>query len=116
MKKNPEPIEYFYSMQNISDDETTAYEAIIPAFNNALIFGGSLEELEEGIRFMIKSEIKDYKKKGKPIPPPDLHNRFSGKFMLRIDPQLHANLALIARANGKSLNKYISEKLERIHS
>lgn len=36
---------------------------------------------------------------------------YSGKFMLRIDPSLHARLAAKALANGKSLNQYAAEVL-----
>lgn len=114
--KKPEPILYFYSVQNIAEDGGTAYEAVIPAFNDAIVFGDNLQELEEGIRFMIETEIEEYKKKGKPIPPPDLHNKFSGKFMLRIDRGLHASLAAIARANKQSLNSYIHEQLKKLVS
>ena len=34
------------------------------------------------------------------------HRPYSGKFMLRIDPALHASLAVKAQANGMSLNQY----------
>jgi len=38
---------------------------------------------------------------------------YSGKFVLRIDPSLHAKLALKAQANGKSLNQYAAEVLSQ---
>lgn len=36
---------------------------------------------------------------------------YSGKFVLRIDPGLHARLAVKAQASGKSLNQYAAEVL-----
>ena len=36
---------------------------------------------------------------------------YSGKFVLRIDPVLHARIAAKAMANGKSLNQYAAEVL-----
>ena len=36
---------------------------------------------------------------------------YSGKFILRIDPSLHARLAAKAQASGKSLNHYAAEAL-----
>lgn len=36
---------------------------------------------------------------------------YSGKFTLRIEPELHARLAAQARAMGKSLNQYAADLL-----
>lgn len=36
---------------------------------------------------------------------------YSGKFTLRLEPALHARLAVQAKAQGKSLNQYASEVL-----
>jgi len=38
---------------------------------------------------------------------------FSGKFVLRVDPEVHQAAALAAAANGKSLNQWASEILEQ---
>lgn len=36
---------------------------------------------------------------------------YSGKFVLRLDPAVHARLAVKAQASGKSLNQYAAEVL-----
>jgi predicted HicB family RNase H-like nuclease len=36
---------------------------------------------------------------------------YSGKFILRIDPEIHARLAIKAQSHGKSLNQYAVELL-----
>jgi predicted HicB family RNase H-like nuclease len=36
---------------------------------------------------------------------------YSGKFLLRLDPAVHARLAVKAHASGKSLNQYAAEVL-----
>jgi len=38
---------------------------------------------------------------------------FSGKFNLRLPPELHAKLSAYAQAKGLSLNIYIAKTLER---
>lgn len=38
--------------------------------------------------------------------------KFSGKFVLRVDPAIHEAAALAAAANGKSLNQWAAEILE----
>jgi predicted HicB family RNase H-like nuclease len=38
--------------------------------------------------------------------------KFSGKFVLRVDPEVHAAAALAAAAHGKSLNQWAAEILK----
>ena len=38
---------------------------------------------------------------------------YSGKVMLRIDPGVHAKVAMIAEAEGKSLNAWAQEALQK---
>lgn len=115
MRKNlKKSIEYNFVVHNISEDGKPDYMAIIPAFNNAMVFGGDMKELEEGIIFMIETEIQDLKKAGKSIPPPDRKSKFSGKFIIRINPKLHEKLALESKVRQISLNRYIEQKLSSI--
>ena len=47
-------------------------------------------------------------------PPSDaweLRRRFSGKFNVRIPPELHADIAAAAAADGKSLNQWVADEL-----
>lgn len=39
--------------------------------------------------------------------------QFSGKFMLRVDPRVHEEVAFAAAAQGKSLNQWVAELLEQ---
>ena len=39
---------------------------------------------------------------------------YSGKFVLRIDPSLHARLAVKAQAQGMSLNQYAADVLAHV--
>ena len=109
--KTTVPIQYNYYVHSISEEHVSAYEAIIPAFDNAVVFGDTLSELEDGIRFTIDSEIAERKKLKKPIPKAEKHTKFTGKILVRIAPVLHERIALEAKAAGKSLNKYIEEQL-----
>lgn len=106
-------VKHGYSCQItfIGDESESAYEAIIPAFNNAVVYGENLSELEEGISFMIESEIQALQKSGKEVPVPDSKIIESGKIALRIDPRLHHKLRLLAKAKKISLNRLIEEKL-----
>jgi len=48
---------------------------------------------------------------GKPLPEPTAGKNYSGKFVVRIDPDLHKGIALRAQARGESLNQYVAEHL-----
>lgn len=106
-------IKYDYVVHRISEGNSIGYKAVIPAFNS-VVFGDNLVELEKGISLAIQEEIKARKsaRKGKQtIPAPDSIQKFSGKFVMRINPFLHEKIALEAKARGKSLNSYLQEKL-----
>lgn len=109
--KKKQSIQYDYFVHSISEDNWPSYKAVIPAFDNAVVYGDSLNELEEGILFTIESEIEELKRAKKNIPKPDRPSSFGGKVLIRISPFLHEKLALEAKASGESLNQYISKKL-----
>jgi predicted HicB family RNase H-like nuclease len=46
-----------------------------------------------------------------PIPEPIASKHYSGKFMVRVPPEVHRNLALQAAEAGVSLNRLASSKL-----
>lgn len=111
MKIKKKPIQYDFYVHSVAEDDSPAYEAIIPAFDNAIVFGDNLKELESGIRFTIDSEITERKSQKKPIPAPEKKTKFSGKILVRITPLLHEQIALAAKASGESLNKHIESRL-----
>jgi predicted HicB family RNase H-like nuclease len=41
------------------------------------------------------------------------HKQYSGKFNLRVPPELHAEIAAKAAAEGKSLNKFITDMIDQ---
>lgn len=50
---------------------------------------------------------------GQPLPDPDANAKYSGKFVVRVDPHVHRRLALKARAAGQSLNSLCAKLLSR---
>jgi predicted HicB family RNase H-like nuclease len=49
---------------------------------------------------------------GRPLPEATANREYSGKFLIRLDPELHKKAALHALVNGQSLNQYVVETLE----
>lgn len=67
----------------------------------------------KGIRETVSDVIEDIKKSREEIPVPIANKHFSGKFMVRVPPEVHRHLALEAAEAGVSLNRIASAKLTR---
>ena len=64
-----------------------------------------------GIRRLVAEVVEDLKANREPVPQPVLSRRYSGKFMVRVPPEVHRKLALEAAEEGVSLNRVVSSKL-----
>jgi len=64
-----------------------------------------------GIRKVVADVIKDVKASGEPIPEPLSTRRYSGKFMVRVPPEVHRKLTIEAAEEDVSLNRLVSTKL-----
>ena len=73
----------------------------------------SPEEALKGIRQTVAQVVADLKKSGEPVPEPIAVKKYSGKFMVRIPPDLHRRLIIEAAESGVSLNRLASDRLSR---
>ncbi len=71
------------------------------------------EEALKGIRKVVASVIEDMRKAGEDIPEPIANHNYSGKFIVRVTPETHKELALQAAESGVSLNRIAAAKLSR---
>lgn len=69
-----------------------------------------------GIRQVVADVVADLQSNGEPIPEPLAAKKYSGRFMVRVPPELHRRLALEAAEAGISLNRLASERLSRAWS
>ncbi len=53
------------------------------------------------------------KKNGEEIPQPLSGKNYSGKFMVRVPPEVHRNLAIQAAESGVSINRLVSSRLSQ---
>jgi predicted HicB family RNase H-like nuclease len=65
----------------------------------------------EGIENLVKDVVADMEANGERIPEPIAEKNYSGKFQVRIPPELHRRLAIEAAEENVSLNRYVSLKL-----
>ncbi|MBN1424109.1 type II toxin-antitoxin system HicB family antitoxin [Candidatus Fermentibacteria bacterium] len=66
-----------------------------------------------GVRRIVSGVLSDMAAQGEPIPEPLSSRRFSGKFVVRIPPDIHRKLAVEAAEAGVSLNRLASAKLSQ---
>ncbi len=67
----------------------------------------------KGIRKVVEKAVQDMEENGESPPTPISGRSFSGKFVVRIPPEVHRALAIKAAEEGISLNRLVSSKLAR---
>jgi predicted HicB family RNase H-like nuclease len=65
----------------------------------------------KGIRKLVSEVVADMIQNKEPIPDPIATKHFSGKFMVRVPPDVHRQLAIQAAEAGVSLNRLANAKL-----
>lgn len=89
------------------DDEAEIFHGEIINIRDVVTFQGrSVEELKQAFQDSVDDYLEFCQQRGEEPDKP-----FSGKFMVRINPQLHQVIALRARQEGKSLNSWIEQQL-----
>lgn len=78
----------------------------------------SLSWLEEeqdaalhGIVKLVEETLDDMLANGESIPEPFALRKYSGKFLVRITPELHRQVAILSAEAGVSINHYINSRL-----
>ena len=93
--------------------EDEEYVGLCAEFPSLSWLEASPEEALTGIRQIVANVVADLESNGEPVPEPIAVKKYSGKFMVRIPPELHRRLALEAAEAGISLNRLASERLSR---
>ncbi len=62
-------------------------------------------------RKTVAEVVADMQANGKKVSEPLASRKFSGKFMVRVPPELHRHLAMEAAEEHVSLNRLVSAKL-----
>ncbi len=65
----------------------------------------------KGIQKLVKDVLIDMEQTGETPPQPLATKQYSGKFMVRIPPTVHRDLAIQANENNISLNRLVSSRL-----
>jgi len=102
---------YTYRVTWSKKDEE--YVGLCAGFPSLSWLAPELEAALRGIRQVVAEAAADMRATGEPLPEPLDLRHFSGKFMVRIPPEVHRRLAIEAAESGVSLNRLASAKLSQ---
>ena len=100
---------YTYRVTWSEDDHE--YVGLCAEFPSLSWLAPSPEGALRGIRSVVADVVADMRKSKELIPEPLASRNFSGKFMVRVPPDVHRELALKAAEEGVSLNRIATVKL-----
>jgi len=109
MKRQAEIDRYTYRV--IWSDEDEQFVGLCAEFPSLSWLACSPDKALRGIIKVAAKVVKDMKTNGEPVPEPICSRRYSGKFVVRVPPEIHRRLALEAAEEDISLNRLISTKL-----
>jgi predicted HicB family RNase H-like nuclease len=100
-----------YTYRVTWSEEDQEHVGLCAEFPSLSWLASSPEAALRGIRTVVAEVVKDMKAKGEAIPEALALRRFSGKFMVRVPPEVHRQLTVEAAEAGISLNRLASAKL-----
>ena len=98
-----------YIAEPVYDAEDKTFSGVVLNTNTVLHFEGKTpKSLEKAFRDTIDDYLNWCAEEGRTPEKP-----FSGKFMVRIPPELHGYAAAAAKRNHQSLNAFVADALRR---
>ena len=107
MKKD----KYTYRVTWSEDDNE--YAGLCAEFPSLSWLAKTPEKALSGIRKVVDDVVRDMHNRGETVPEPISSRHYSGKFIVRVPPQVHQKLAIQAAESGVSLNRLASAKLSQ---
>lgn len=89
--------------------EDRVFYGKIEGINDLITFEGStVDELEEGFKYMVNEHIRDCNNNNIPI-----EKSYKGNLNIRLSPELHKKAAYNALIKGISINQYINDAIKK---
>ena len=92
-------------------DEDNCYIGSAPPIIGQCCHGKTESEVLVQLTTIVEEWIEIYLKDDRPLPEGTANKSYSGKFIVRVKPEVHKNAALKAAARGESLNQFIAVAL-----
>jgi predicted HicB family RNase H-like nuclease len=92
------------------DDEANIFHGEVINLRDVVTFQGeTVKKLRKAFRDSVDDYLEFCAVRGEEPEKP-----YSGKFVVRVEPELHKNISIQAKKNGKSLNAWVHETLLKI--
>lgn len=104
---------YTYRITWSAEDEE--FVGLCAEFPSLSWLAPTMDSALKGIRKVVSDVVADMESDGERIPVPISLRKYSGRFQVRILPEEHRKLAIMAAEEGVSLNRLVSAKLSNCH-
>ena len=92
------------------DDEANIFHGEVINLRDVVTFQGeTVDELRKAFHDSVDDYLEFCAARGEEPEKP-----YSGKFVVRVEPELHKTIAIQARRNGKSLNSWVHDTLSKV--
>ena len=100
-----------YTYRVTWSEEDREHIALCAEFPSLSYLADTPEKALTHILDIVKNICIDMVENNEELPEPFADKAYSGKFMVRVPPEQHRNLAIAAAEMGVSLNRHVSAKL-----
>ncbi len=94
-------------------EEGGCYVGTCPGLIRGGVHGAEEAAVYRELCGAVEEAIELYQADHKPLPPATANKNYSGRFVLRVDRELHQSLAIRAMQEGESLNSYCQKILKK---
>lgn len=92
------------------DDEAEIFHGEVIGIKDVITFQGkTAKEIKKAFKDSVDDYLAFCKERGEAPDKP-----FTGKFVVRISPELHRKIYLSAKLSNESINAWLNEKLEGV--
>ena len=92
------------------DDEAEIFHGEVIGIKDVVTFQGiTAKEIKKAFRESVDDYLAFCKDRGELPDKP-----FTGKFVVRISPELHRKIYMSAKLSNESINAWLNEKLDRV--
>jgi predicted HicB family RNase H-like nuclease len=102
-----------YTYRVTWSEEDQEHVGLCAEFPSLSWLAATPEEALAGMRRLVADVAAELEASGEAVPEPIAARRYTGKFMVRVPPEVHRRLVLEAAEEGVSLNRVVSARLSR---
>ena len=100
-----------YTYRVTWSEEDNEYVGLCAEFPSVSWLAETQEQALSGVRAVVAEVVQDMKSTGEKVPSPLATRHYSGKFTVRVPPDVHRKLQIQAAEAKVSVNRLVSSKL-----